>query len=459
MSATAPTTDASPSTDGVFRSHVISWNLTKRCNLRCEHCYISAGRVTRDEALGELSTEECLQVIDGICEVNPEALLILTGGEPLLRKDVFEIASYASGKGLWPVVGTNGVFVSEPLCERMGEAGIRGVALSLDALDAETHDAFRMVEGAFDNTVEGSRVLSRMGMPFIIQTTVGKHNQDELPHIARFAYDLGARVFNVYFLVPTGRGTWVTDVSPEVYEDTMGELRDLQKTYAGRMVVNSKCAPHYQRYLYEREPDSPFLKTFDGGAGGCPAGTHYLGIRPNGDVTPCPYLPVYGGNLREQSFKEIWETSDVFTKIRERNALGGRCGECEFSRVCGGCRARAHGAVGDYMAEDPWCTYEPGAHGGELVDFSAKTTYGVDAATALVWTEEARERLRFVPSFVRGMVSQRVEAYAREQAAAVITPELMHEARERGMGGRVGGMPSFLRKLVGRKAEDGGEGE
>lgn len=434
-----------------YRSHVISWNLTKKCNLRCEHCYISAGRITREEAQGELSTDECLAVIDGICEVNPEALLILTGGEPLLRKDVFEIAAYASERGLWPVVGTNGVLITQDLIERMFAAGIKGVSLSLDALDAATHDRFRGVEGAFDNTVDGSKLLDRMGMPYIIQTTVGAHNQDMIPDIARFAHELGARVFNLYFLVPTGRGTFITDITRDEYEGAMEHLDTLQREFDGRMVVNAKCAPHYQRYLYERDPESPYLKTFGAGAGGCPAGTHYLGIRPNGDMSPCPYLPVYGGNLRETSFKEIWNDSEVFTRIRQRADLGGRCGPCEFNQVCGGCRARAYGATGDYLAEDTWCGYEPGKYGFEPVDFSARTTYGLEVADALSWEPEATARLESVPSFVRGMVSQRVEAYARERGHDTVTAELMAEVRQKVLGGRIGNMPSFVRKMLNQR--------
>ncbi|MHC4094018.1 MAG: radical SAM protein, partial [Planctomycetota bacterium] len=373
----------------MFRSHVISWNLTKKCNLRCEHCYISAGRISKTEARDELSTDECLSVIDQICDVNPEALLILTGGEPLLRKDVFEIASYAGAKGLWVVVGTNGVLITEELCGRMLDAGIKGVALSLDSLDPETHDSFRGIQGAWDNTVNGSKVLDSAGVPFIIQTTIGKHNADDILPIAQFAYELGARVFNLYFLVPTGRGVFISDISPEEYEGTLSQLMELQSSFAGRLLVNAKCAPHYQRMLYEQDADSPFLKSFAGGAGGCPAGTHYLGIRPNGDMTPCPYLPVYGGNLRERSFGEIWEDSEVFQQIRTRKQLGGRCGPCEFNQVCGGCRARAFGATGDFMAEDPWCVYEPGKYGFEVINFAGKTTYGVELGKELTWTPEA----------------------------------------------------------------------
>ena len=440
--------------DALYQSHVISWNLTKKCNLRCEHCYISAGRISRAEAQDELSTDECLAVVDGICEVNPSALLILTGGEPLLRKDVFEIATYASGRGLWPVVGTNGVLVTHELAERMIEAGIRGMALSLDALDPATHDRFRMVEGAWKNTVEGTRVLTEVGLPYIIQTTVGAHNLHEVTDIARFAHELGARVFNLYFLVPTGRGTFISDITRDEYEEAMVTLQSLQKEFEGRMIVNAKCAPHYQPFLFEREPDSKFLKTFSSDAGGCPAGTHYLGIRPNGDMSPCPYLPVYGGNLRDTSFSDIWSSSEIFTTIRARSELGGRCGPCEFSNVCGGCRARAYGASGDVMAEDPWCGYQPGAHGGIKIDFAAKTTYGLDVTDELIWTEEARERLNYIPSFVRGMVSQRVEKHAREQGLTEITAELMHKVRQESMGGRIGNVPSFVRKMLASRSDD-----
>lgn len=437
----------------MFRSHVISWNLTKKCNLRCEHCYIAAGRISKGEARDEMSTDECLRVVDEICEVNPEALLILTGGEPLLRKDVFEIASYAGERGLWVVVGTNGVLITEELCRRIMDAGIKGVSLSLDSLDPATHDLFRGVQGSWDNTVKGAEVLQRVGLPFIIQTTIGEHNDGEILELARLAHRLGARVFNLYFLVPTGRGAYISDITPQRYEEVMGRLIELQEEFAGAMLVNAKCAPHYQRVLYERDPNSPFLKSFSAGAGGCPAGTHYLGIRPNGDMTPCPYLPVYGGNLRDASFREIWEESEVFTRIRARNSLGGRCGACEFADVCGGCRARAYGATGDVMAEDPWCVYEPGKHGSQRISFDDRTTYGLEAAPELPWTEEARARLGRVPSFVRGMLSRRVERYAREHGHPRVTVELMQQVREETAGGRIGNVPPFVRRMLNRASD------
>ncbi len=414
----------------LFQSHVISWNLTQRCNLKCEHCYIEGGPLQKKVVAGEMSTEECLRVIDELVEVNPNALLIMTGGEPLLRPDIFQLAAYANQKGLWCVMGTNGVLVTELLADRMIEVGIKGVSLSLDAMSPEVHDRFRRVKGAWQNTKNGSQILKKKGLPFIIQTTIGTHNLSEITDIARLAFQLGAHVFNLFFLVPTGRGTYISDITPAEYEAAMAELISLQKEFDGRMLINAKCAPHYQRVLYEKEPGSKFLKTFAAGAGGCPAGTHYLGIRPDGNVTPCPYLPLYGGNLRQTSFKEIWEDSELFQTIRARKQLDGRCGSCEFNAACGGCRARAYGHGEDVMAEDPWCVYEPGQFGGKTITFQQGNVYGLEPpAREIRWRPEARARLERVPSFVRGMVVKRVEAYAAEHGHGEITEALMDEIR------------------------------
>jgi radical SAM protein with 4Fe4S-binding SPASM domain len=215
--------------------------------------------------------------------------------------------------------------------------------------------------------------------------------------------------------------------------------------------VNAKCAPHYQRVLWEHDPASPFLKGFVG-SGGCPAGTQYVGITPDGDVTPCPYLPRYGGNLREQTFAQIWNDSQLFNDLRRRKALGGRCGECEFNGMCGGCRARAYGATGDPMAEDPWCVYQPGRHGLIQVQPAQSESYGVDIEFRMPWTAEAMERVGRIPAFVRGMVVRQVEEAALADGLTEVTPELMMRIRE-GIGNRVAMVPSFVRDLVkGREA-------
>ncbi len=412
------------------RPYIISWNLTYRCNLACEHCYLDAGpkKLVDDEAFSdrsELSTEQCFRVIDEIASWAPEAITILTGGEPLLRRDILDIVRYAAQKNLWAVCGTNGVKITENLAKLLKDAGLRGMALSLDALDPARHDAFRRVRGAWENTVTGAEILNHVELPFIVQTTVGKHNAAEVSAIADFAHDtMHAKVFNLYFLVQTGRGTFVSDISPAEYAGVLQELHGIQKKYQGKMLVNAKCAPHYMKFLYETEAESPFIKSYTGGAGSCPAGTQYMGIRPNGDVTPCPYLPLFGGNLKKDALREIWDASEVFVKIRQRDQLGGRCGSCEFGGVCGGCRARAYGVTNTLMNEDPLCDYEPGKHSQKEVNraFASATQYGISNVPAEIkWDPEARTRMEKIPAFVRGMVVRRVEDYCRAQSLPRVT--------------------------------------
>jgi len=426
-------------TEAFQRPYVVSWNLTYRCNLACEHCYLDAGgtpAVASDEAFSdrsELTTEQCRKVVDDIAAFAPEALTILTGGEPLLRRDILEIIRYANEKSLWVVVGTNGVSITETLAGLLVENGVRGLALSLDALDAETHDRFRMIEGAWKNTVEGAKILHHSGLPFIVQTTVGSHNIDELERIAEFAHEeLGAKVWNLYFLVQTGRGQFVSDISPEQYDRVLADLSKIQKRYASRMLVNAKCAPHYIKTLYEEDPESPFIKGYEGGAGGCPAGTHYLGLRPNGDVTPCPYLPVFGGNLKQSTLSELWEDSEPFIRIRKRDELQQRCGECEFNARCGGCRARAFGMSGDYLAEDPLCSHQPGTFpDAKLLTLPTGIEYGKSAERAIEWEPAAEERMKRVPAFVRGMVVRRVEDWCQKNGVHKVTVEQLEELRSR----------------------------
>ena len=425
------------------RPYVISWNLTNRCNLKCVHCYLDAGSqsVRRLSTGGfadrsELDTPECLSIIDQIAGFAPEALIILTGGEPLLRRDILEIIRHGKQNDLWMVCGTNGVLITRRLADILKEAGLRGLALSLDALDPKIHDRFRGVEGAWTNTVEGAQILRQADFSFIVQTTVAKHNFRDIEAIASFAFaKMGAKVFNLYFLVPTGRGKFVSDIRPEEYKVVLDTLLRIQKTYDGKMVVNAKCAPHFSRHLFENDRDSKFLKSFAGGAGGCPAGTHYMGIRPNGDMTPCPYLPLFGGNLRERSISEIWNHTELFQRIRERDHLGDRCGECEFNTKCGGCRARAFGATGDFMAEDALCDYTPGKYDRESITFGSGVEYGLSregvSSDSLSWDPEAEERIKAIPAFVRGMVRKRVESYCLQNNAERVTVAMLAEIRSR----------------------------
>jgi radical SAM protein with 4Fe4S-binding SPASM domain len=417
---------------GFARPYVVSWNLTYRCNLACEHCYLDAGpRPALDDAAfadrAELDTAGCLAIVDQIAAFAPEALTILTGGEPLLRRDILEIARHAHARGLWVVVGTNGVKITENLGRILAEVGVRGMALSLDSLSPELHDGFRRVRGAWQNTVEGAKILRSVGLPFLVQTTVARHNVDELSAIAELAHDvLGARVWNLYFLVPTGRGQFVSDLEPAEYDGVLAELLRLQRSFAGRMVVNAKCAPHYVKTLLAEDASAPLTRQYAGGAGGCPAGTHYLGIRPNGDLTPCPYLPVFAGNLRRDSLSSLWESSELFQAIRRRASLGGRCGACELQSRCGGCRARAYGMTGDYLAEDPLCTHVPGTF---VVEVEPAVVYGATEVQALAWDDAARERMRRIPAFVRGMVVRAVESHCQKSGIARVTVDELERIR------------------------------
>ncbi|HSJ76531.1 MAG TPA: SPASM domain-containing protein, partial [Gemmatimonadales bacterium] len=315
----------------------------------------------------------------------------------------------------------------------------------LDALDAERHDTFRRVKGAWENTVEGAKILTRVGLPFIVQTTVGAHNRQELAEIAAFAHDeLGAKVWNLYFLVPSGRGSFVSDLAPAEYDQVLGELAGIQRTWSSKMLVNAKCAPHFVRTLLSEDSPAPFPKSFTGGAGGCPAGTHYMGIRPTGDVTPCPYLPLFAGNLGSTGLREIWDTSDLFTQIRQRDHLGGRCAPCELKSLCGGCRARAYGMTGDVMAEDPLCTHQPGTLQSAVdalkpADVGA-VEYGQPAAAALRWEPEAKERMQRIPAFVRGMVTRAVESWCEKNGVMVVSATVLEEIRARMPTPKVFGM-------------------
>jgi AdoMet-dependent heme synthase len=409
-------------------AHAVSWNLTGRCNLRCDHCYISAGPGPRPP--DELSTTECLRVMDGIAEINPNVFLILTGGEPLLRPDLPTLAAAGRERGFTVVVGTNGVLLGERQARRLRASGVQGVSLSLDSTDASRHDAFRRRAGAWQGTVRATRSCRAEGLEFSLHMSVAEWNAAEIPAMIDLARELGATVLNLFFLVRCGRAEGITDIAPAEYERILTDLARGQG--AAGLPVRARCAPQFRRIVWEQDPTSPLLHAYAEGA--CPAGKHYCRITPDGEVTPSPYMPLAVGSLRERSFADLWRSAPVFTDLRT-SALRGRCGACEFSRMCGGCRCRAYATTGDYLGEDPACAYQPGAHGGVPVQVPESVTFGLDVAPELPWSEAASARLQAVPSFARGMVVTAVEAYAPSRGGGVVTPELMAEVRQR-WGGR-----------------------
>jgi len=400
--------------------HVVAWNLTKRCNLSCTHCYISAGPFQTAEE--ELGTAECRRIVDELLAVNPSPMLILSGGEPLVREDLPEIAAYASGRGATVVVGTNGTTLTGSRVAMLKEAGVSGVAVSVDSLEEGRHDLFRGGARALERTTEALARLREHRLDFVVQTTATPENAAEIPRLVEWAAEQGAVCFNLYFLVPTGRGAGLLDLAPERIEALLASLAEEERRRRGSMMVRAKCAPHFMRHVHQAEADSPVLSYRTR----CPCGIDYCRITPDGKLTPCPYMPTVAGDLRSQSFGEIWSGSPVFADLRRRE-LGGRCGRCEYRMVCGGCRARALATSGDYLAEDPSCVYQP--PGDRPLVARRTVTYGSAPAASLAWSPAARERVERIPSFVRGVVTQRVEAFARARGLDTVTPELLGEIR------------------------------
>lgn len=409
-----------------FKPFLIAWNLTKRCNLRCAHCYLDAGERTGHQNEEELTVEECFRVTDEICKVNPATMLVLTGGEAFLYPGFFKVAEYAAKRGLMVVLGTNGTYIDEGMVKELLKIGVAGAGISLDSIRPEAHDAFRGRTGSWEEAVAAMRACRAQGLPFNVHTSATNFNCQEIPELAAFAYKMGAQVFNVFFLVCVGRGEGFTDISPEQYEKVLTYLVEAQAQFPG-MLVRAKNAPYFKRIAYQLNPSSPLTKAQGYEGGGCLAGTHYCRIGPDGIVTPCPFMELPVGNLREQSFVEIWNDSPVLRDFRAPK-LKGKCGVCEFSELCGGCRCRAYALHGDYMAEDTWCTYTP--QGGPTILPSVESP----VQTGILWTDEATKRLDRIPYFLQKMVRQGVEKHAVEKGAGLVTTDMMDELRQKRFG-------------------------
>jgi AdoMet-dependent heme synthase len=419
--------------------HVVAWNLTRRCNLACAHCYISAGSWHAEAE--ELSTDRCLRIVDEILAVNPAPMLILSGGEPLLRTDLETLARHATEGGATVVVGTNGTRLTDARIASLMEAGVQGVAVSVDSLRPQYHDRFRHGNGALSDTMAAVERLGRHGLDFIVQASLTRGNRAELPGLVAWSAEMGAVAFNLYFLVPTGRGEAMAGLAPHENEEVLEELLTLEARYRGRMMVRSKCQPQLMRLAHAGDPASPLLNY----ATRCPCGVQYCRITPEGKITPCPYTPAVAGDLMAQPFGTIWRESPVFQALRE-GTLGGKCGRCAYREVCGGCRARAYALESDLMAADPACAYEP--DGMEpAVPPRTDARYGAPPpAPGLPWTDGARARVARIPSFVRGVVVERVERFAREAGAEQVDEALMARVRREMPVDFSKRLPFFLRR-------------
>ena len=339
---------------------MVAWELTRSCNLACVHCRASA---ERGPYPGELSTEECRRVMDEIVAVG-KPVIILTGGEPLLRPDIFDLARYGTDKGFRMVMATNGTLITEETIKEMKASGIQRISVSLDGPNPETHDLFRKVKGAFEGSLRGVEMAKRMGLEFQINTTITKTNLHLIADILRLAVDLGAVAHHIFLLVPTGRGKELRDqeISPSDYEKTLHWFYEQREKVP--LQLKATCAPHYYRILRQRAKAEGKKITskehgLDAMTRGCLGGISFCFISHIGQVQPCGYLELNCGNVREKPFQEIWENPEVFQNLRNTDGYRGKCGRCEFRKVCGGCRARAYEISGDYMAEEPYCVYEP----------------------------------------------------------------------------------------------------
>lgn len=392
---------------------LIAINLTRRCNLACAHCYLDANTL-RNGSKNELSTVEVCQLLDQVVECGDGTMVVLTGGEPLARKDVEDIASHGSKLGLAMVVGTNGTLLTEQRVDSLKQSGVLGVGISLDSLDSNYHDAFRGKDGCWSKTMTGIDNCRRLGLDFQIHFSIAEDNAHELQSMIDFARNCGARVLNVFFLVCTGRGESVTDISPIRYEHVLNELIKFQQNTED-LIIRARCAPHYKRIAWQCDPTSPLNRISGQEADGCIAGTHYCRITPEGGVTACPYIPDKAGNIREQDFIEIWQSAPEFLSLR-KPALNGACGICEFRKLCGGCRARPLAIGRGLMDEDPLCAYTP--KGGEVIQPIEETDLN-----AIHWSLVAEKRLSRIPAFLRKLIKKRAEAYVLELGEQIVTPE------------------------------------
>lgn len=409
--------------------HIISWQLTRRCNLKCEYCYTDSSPLVNTAT--ELSTEECFTIIKELKNtpgIAKDPMLILTGGEPLLRKDIFDIVKKAASEDFYVVLGTNGGPLTDDKITRL-KPHVKGISVNIDYVKALR--GFPELNRAVASKMAAVKRLNKHKIPFIINTTIHKENIPQLEDIAQFAFDNGAHSLNFFSLVPTGRGNNLYHTAKSDYDEAIEKILNIKESYKEKLSIITKCAPHINAYIFSKNPEN--IRMFEG-SGGCPAAKSYMCITPEGDVLPCPYFPLgaAAGNVRDTKIEYILNT-EIFHQLRERH-LKGVCGECEFAYLCSGCRARAYAINGDYLSEDPLCNYTPKGDvkiEEKTIIEKGGTVYGIEekANKELIWTTEAEERIKRIPPFVRPMVKMRIESRAKDMNVEVITPEVLAKIR------------------------------
>ena len=338
---------------------LIAWEVTRTCNLNCKHCRASA---KNKKYQNELTTEQCFRLLDNIALFS-QPIIILTGGEPMLRPDIYQIARHGHELGLRMVMAPCGMLIDETSVRQIKDAGIQAISISLDGADAKSHDGFRQVEGAFDIALQACRIARENNLPFQINTTITKHNLDELPRMMALAEQLGAITFNPFLLVPTGRGQELADqeISPEEYENVLQWLSNQRGQT--KMQLRVTCAPHYQRIIHQSKTidNSPPKGHPHQNISGCMGGKSFAFVSHIGKVQICGFLETAAGDVtaNDFNFKDIWENSEFLQQIRDVDSYDGKCGRCEYHNVCGGCRARTAAIQGNPFGSEPYCVYEP----------------------------------------------------------------------------------------------------
>ena len=344
-----------------FEPKWIAWEITRRCNLSCVHCRSSSELEIQGHP--DFSLAEGKRILDEIAAY-ASPVMVLSGGEPLLREDVFELAQYGTNLGLRMCLATNGTLVTDQVCEQIKATGIKMVSLSLDGAKAETHDDFRNQPGAFDGTMNAIKLFNAHDIPFLVNSSFTIRNRHEIPEIYRLVKSLGAKAWYMFMIVPTGRGEDIMEelIPTEVYDEILEWHYQVEKE-ENELLMRPTCAPHYYRIVRQKakEEGSKFtrrnLQFSTGGSKGCLAGQLICLIDVDENVLPCSYFPKSAGNLKEQPFPEIWEHSTLFQEMRDFKGYKGNCGRCEYVNVCGGCRARAYAMTGDYLEQEPFCDY------------------------------------------------------------------------------------------------------
>lgn len=359
---------------------LVIWEMTRACELACVHCRASA--IPRRDP-GELSTQEAFALLRSIRAFSwkptepadtsesevpgslPRPVVVLTGGDPVQRPDLYEIVEYGTRLGLRMTMTPSGTpRVTPEVIRKLKDAGLQRLAISLDSADASRHDAFRKVPGSFEWSLGILNTAHDIGLETQVNTTMTRFNLDEFSTMAGLVAELGAALWSVFYLVPTGRGRREDELTAEEYEDLFGRMAELSRT--APFDIKSTAAPHFRRYLVQQ------------GLGKARGGRHAAGadvigrsfravndgdglvfISHTGDACPSGFLPVSAGNVRQHSLVDLYRNSPLFTDLRDRDLLKGKCGVCEFRHICGGSRARAYGRSGDFLESDPCCSYVP----------------------------------------------------------------------------------------------------